>query len=265
MNNTSASNSAIQYDEFFGPLFFEPYALEVAKRIDPAKAMNVLEIASGTGRVTRHIRQRILPSAQLIASDISEDMMVVAKNKLSSLPIGWQNIDAQQLPFPDSSIDLVVCCFGYMFVNDKPKAFAEVYRVLKPGGHFILTTWDKLEHNGASYASRSLAKEYLAEPIPESYNLPTSMHDGASIASLLKNAGFSKMAVEKVQLVSESVSAKAAAEGLVEGGTIYESIKEKSPGLIAVIKKRLEKELGEKYGIAPMRAPMSAVLCEAWK
>jgi hypothetical protein len=97
--------SAAHYDQFFGPLYFEPYALEVIKRIDPAPVAMVLEIAAGTGRVTRHIRERISPSAKLIASDISEDMLAIAQKKLGHLAIDWQNIDAQELPFADNSID----------------------------------------------------------------------------------------------------------------------------------------------------------------
>src|SRR6187455_286277 len=150
-SNVTPGETATHYDQFFGPLYFEPYAIEVAKRIDPAGVAVVLEIAAGTGRVTRHIRERIFPSAKLIASDISEEMLAVAKKKLSHLDIDWQHIDAQQLPFSDNNFDLVICCFGYMFVPDKSKAFAEAYRVLKPGGHFLFTTWDKLENNPASY------------------------------------------------------------------------------------------------------------------
>ncbi|HEY1202435.1 MAG TPA: hypothetical protein VGE79_15705, partial [Niastella sp.] len=78
MNDTSTNDpsfdspggSAFYYDHFLGPLFFEPYAIEIAKRIDPAPVSVALEIASGTGRVTRHIRKCLMPSAKLIASDI---------------------------------------------------------------------------------------------------------------------------------------------------------------------------------------------------
>src|SRR5687768_14023856 len=105
---------AAYYDDFLGPLFFEPYAIEVAKRIDPSSVSIALEIAAGTGRVTRHIRERIAPSARLIASDISDEMLKEARKKLSHLDIDWQIIDAQQLPFDNNSIDLVICCFGYM-------------------------------------------------------------------------------------------------------------------------------------------------------
>jgi ubiquinone/menaquinone biosynthesis C-methylase UbiE len=272
MSDASTKNSpadfpaqtAVHYDQFFGPFYFEPYALEIAKRIDPSKASIVLEIAAGTGRVTRHIRERISPEATLIASDISEDMLAVAKNKLAALDIEWQSIDAQQLPFTDHSIDVVVCSFGYMFVPDKPKAFAEVRRVLNTGGQFLFTTWDQLENNEASFCARSIAAKYLNKPVPASYNLPTSMHDEAGIQKLLMDAGFSKISIEKKQLNSFSASAKEAAAGLLKGG-LYDEIKEHDPGAIQEIKTKLEKKLAEKFGAAPMIAPMSAVICEAWQ
>jgi ubiquinone/menaquinone biosynthesis C-methylase UbiE len=273
MNDTStevpsaddSGGTAAHYDQFFGPLFFEPYAIEVAKRIDPTPVSIALEIAAGTGRVTRHIRERIPASAKLIASDISEDMLGEAKKKLSHLDIEWQNIDAQQLPFSDNSIDLVVCCFGYMFVPDKPKAFAEVHRVLRSGGMFLFTTWDRLEQNAASYISRSIAKEYLEEPLPESYNLATSMSDEAVIRPLLQDAGFSKISIEKVEKLSVSPTAKEATYGLVTGGLFYKEIKKRNPAWIDEIKVKVEKELAEKFGAAPMIAPISAVISQAWK
>lgn len=273
MNDTSTKvppfdcpeEGAFHYDHFLGPLFFEPYAIEVAKRIDPSPVSIALEIAAGTGRVTRHIRERIAASAKLIASDISGEMLAEAKKKLSHLDIDWQNIDAQQLPFTDNSIDLVVCCFGYMFVPDKPKAFAEAYRVLRPGGVFLFTTWDKLEHNAASYASRSLAEKYLKGPLPGSYNLAVSMSDEDVIRPLLEEAGFSKIFIEKVKQFSVCPTGKEAATGLVEGGFIFKEIRQSNPEWIDEIKTKLEKELSEKFGAAPMIAPMSAVISQAWK
>jgi ubiquinone/menaquinone biosynthesis C-methylase UbiE len=257
--------AVIHYDQFFGPLYFEPYAIEVAKRIKPTPNSIVLEIAAGTGRVTRHIRESIPPSTKLIASDISENMLAVAKSKLSHLDVDWQIIDAQELPFSDNSIDLVVCCFGYMFVPDKQKAFEEVYRVLKPGGQFLFTTWDKLENNTASFTSRSIAKKYLEDPLPDSYNLATSMSDKAVIKSLIKDAGFTKISIEQVELFSISRTAKEAAYGLVEDGLIYEEIKKRNPTWIDEIRIKVEKELSEKFGTAPMVAPMSAIISQTWK
>ena len=262
--NTPRS-AAQHYDDFFGPLYFEPYALEVARRIKNIPADIVLEIAAGTGRVTRHIRQAIPSTAKLIASDIDEDMLAIAKNKLPYNNITWQNIDAQELPFSDNSIDLIICCFGYMYVPDRSKAFQEVYRVLKNGGRFLFTTWDKLEANGPSFVSRTIAEEYLSEPVPDSHNTATSMSDETLIRPTLKDAGFDRFSIEKVKLLSGSITAKEAAAGFVNGGGVYDEIYKQHPGSIREIQIRLEEELTRQFGAAPMVAPISAVMTEAWK
>jgi ubiquinone/menaquinone biosynthesis C-methylase UbiE len=253
------------YDQFSGPMFFEPYAIEVSNRIDPSAVTIVLELASGTGRVTRHLRAVLPSTTKLIASDISPDMLAVAKEKLKALDINWEMIDAQQLPFEDNSIDLVVCCFGYMFVPDKLKAFAEAYRVLTPGGMLLFTTWDKLESIGASYVYRSIAKKYLKEPLPESCNLPFLMYDEWAIKEMLQQVGFSKISIEKISKSSISPTAKEASEGLTGGGIIYNAIMSQNPEWLEEIKERVEKELAEKFGEAPMVAPMSAVISQTWK
>ncbi|MCF3110274.1 class I SAM-dependent methyltransferase [Niabella sp. CC-SYL272] len=246
-------------------MFFEPYAIEVAKRIPFPTVSVALELAAGTGRVTRHIRKQIPDSARLIASDINEEMLTVAKEKLGNLDIEWQTIDAQQLPFSDSSVDLIVCCFGYMFVPDKPKAFAEAYRVLRQGGLLLFTTWDQLEHNAASYISRMAAKKYCEEILAESHNLATSMSDEACIRLLLEHAGFLKIAIEKVQKNSVCATARAAAIGLVQNGPLFEAIKKRNPAWVDEIINTTEAELSEKFGAAPMVAPISAVISQAWK
>jgi len=253
------------YDQFSGPLFFEPYAIEVSNRINPSSVDVALELASGTGCVTRHLRNILPVSAKLIASDISQDMLAIAKEKLKASNIDWEMIDAQKLPFEDGSIDLVVCCFGYMFVPDKLKAFEEAYRVLRKDGMLLFTTWDKLELIGASYVYRSIAKKYLKEPLPESYNLPFSMYDKSSITKMLREVGFSKTSVEKVSKLSISPTAKEATEGLTNGGVIYNEIMRRNPDWIEEIKVLVEKELTEKFGESPMVAPMSAVISQAWK
>jgi SAM-dependent methyltransferase len=256
---------AVNYEEFLGPLFFEPYAIEVEKRIDPDGIQLALELACGTGRVTRHIREKIPTSAKLVASDISDDMMAIAQQKVTAPGIEWRIIDAQSLPFDDNSVDLVVCCFGYMFVADKPKAFAEVYRILKPGALFLFTTWDKLEHNAVSYAYRSAAKKYLDDPIPAIYNLPFSMNDEKAMHALLHEAGFLKTSIENIVLNSTSPDVKTVVTGLTQGGNIYNEVMKRHPSGMKEIRKTVERELTEKYGASPMNAPMSAFINRGWK
>jgi ubiquinone/menaquinone biosynthesis C-methylase UbiE len=258
-------SAAKHYDQYMGPMFFEPYAIEVSKLVDASSVQVALELAAGTGRVTRHLRSVLAPTAKLIASDISPDMLAVGKEKLKDANIEWQIIDAQDLPFANGSIDLVVCCFGLMFMPDKLKVCSEVYRVLRAGGMFIVTTWDKLEKNGTSFVYRSIAEKYLSQPLPESYNLPTSMHDESVVRELLLGAGFSRVAVAKQEKDSQCRSAKDAAEALTKGGALSNEIMSRDPSWVDEIKFLVEKELASRYGDAPMTAPISALIGQAWK
>ncbi len=253
------------YEQYLGPMFFEPYAIEISKRFNPSSVQFALEIASGTGRVTRHLREIIPPKSKLVASDISEDMLAEAKGKLKNADIDWQIIDARELPFDGNSIDLVVCSFGYMFVPDKSRAFEEAYRILRPGGKLLFATWDKLELNGASYVYRKIVAEYCGDSLPETYHLPFSMYDEVGLNEILKQTGFSKIIIEKVDKVAHSQTAGYAAYGLTRGGSIYDEIMKRNPAWIEEISARVEKELAEKFGSEPMIAPMRAVISQAWK
>jgi ubiquinone/menaquinone biosynthesis C-methylase UbiE len=253
------------YEQYLGPLFFEPYAIDISQRINPSSVQRVLEIACGTGRATRHLRAVIPSTSELIASDVNPDMLAMAQKKLKEFTISWRIIDAQQLPFEDNSLDLVVCSFGYMFVGDKSKAFAEAFRVLKPGGMLLFSTWDKLELNEASYVFRRILRKYFEDPLPPSYNLPFSFNDPAIINDFLLTAGFSKIVIESVEKMAVSRNATEAANGLTQGGSLYNEIIDRNPLWVEEITATVEKELAEKYGAAPMSAPMKAVVCQAWK
>jgi ubiquinone/menaquinone biosynthesis C-methylase UbiE len=253
------------YDDWLGPLFFEPYAIEVASRIDPSKINTALELACGTGRVTNHLRKKLSTGAKLIASDLSEEMLAIAKKKLQGENIDWRVLDAAALPFENDSMDLIVCCFGYMFVPDRIKAYEEAYRVLRKNGMLLFTTWDEMRYNGASNVYRKAVKKYVGDSLPDSYKLPFSMHNAEDIRKDLASAGFKDIKIERSEKNSVSESAAHAAEALTQGGSIYNELMQRNPEWVKEIRKEVEKELGEKFGVAPMVAPMRALIGEARK
>jgi ubiquinone/menaquinone biosynthesis C-methylase UbiE len=260
-----AESQAQRYDEYLGPLFFEPYAIDVASLVDPSVVSNALEIGCGTGRVTRHLRNILSPASSLVASDISQDMLAVAKEKLQNRNIEWKIIDAESLPFETDSIDLVVCYFGYMFVPDKAKAFGEALRVLRKGGMLLMATWDTIEHNEASHVFRKTVERYFGEPLPESSKVASSMHDPAANTQMLQVAGFSKIDSYRIEKQMHAETARSAAQALVKGGSLYNEIEKRNPAWVDEIIAAVEKELSEKYGKAPMIAPISAIMTQGWK
>src|SRR5437588_12983987 len=103
------------YDRLFVPLIFEPYARDLADRVAKVKPQLVLEIAAGTGVVTRALATELPASARMIATDLNQPMLDRAMSRLSDHRIEWKRADALALPFADQSFDAVICQFGVMF------------------------------------------------------------------------------------------------------------------------------------------------------
>ena len=135
------------YDRYRGPVFFEPYARVLAGRLQDIARGSVLEIAAGTGIVTRMLAELLPAEVTIIASDISQAMLDFAARRAGVDRVVWRQADALALPFPDAAFDAVLCQFGVMFFQDKVAGYREAFRVLKPGGLFAFSVWDQIEHN----------------------------------------------------------------------------------------------------------------------
>src|SRR5688500_15335486 len=144
----------------------------------------------------------------------------------------WKMIVEQRLPFDKYSFDNVVSCFAFMFVEDKTKAFSEVFRVLKPGGMFLLSLWDKLELNGASDVFRKTVKKYLGNDIPKTYGLPFAFYDPGEINQYFVTAGFCDITIEQDQKIATFDSAREASIGLTYGASLYNEIVSRNPAWI---------------------------------
>lgn len=252
------------YDRYLGPYIFEPYALHLvgSAASGSPQPKTILEIACGTGRVTRHL-QKTFPNARLIATDFNKDMLSIARQMTPGTNIEWQTADAQELPFDDRSFDLVIFQFGLMFVPDKPKALSEAHRVLRPGGRLLFSTWDRLENNPVFDLADKVVKKYFPIDPPRFFHLPYSLFDDSQLAAWTKDAGFTDVRVSLTKLTGNSPSAADTATGLLEGTPMYSTLNELAPGQLPVIKADLAKALAKEFGEAPLVSPTAAWIVEA--
>src|SRR5713101_996481 len=130
------------YDTHLVPLIFEPYAADLVNRLRSRSLSRVLEIAAGTGVVTRALASVLPASVSIIATDLNQAMVDQASVVGTKRTVEWRQADAMQLPFPDGTFDAVVCQFGVMFFPEKSKALGEFHRVLRPGGTLLFNVWD---------------------------------------------------------------------------------------------------------------------------
>lgn len=252
------------YDNYLGPFLFEPYAKYVANML-PASAQNILEICSGTGRLTRHLVEKLPPAAKLTASDLSADMLAIAREKIKSKQVDFMVADAQQLPFPDNSFDYVFCQFGLMFFPDKQKGFNEVFRVLKPKGKFIFATWDKTENIPVHkiYYNDILFPFFGKET--GKFLTPFILHKEDELLTFLTNAGFKNNSVENIALKGSSESASQIVNGYLLKHSLGEEVKAKDPDALPVMAEKLLHALTENFGTGKITVKLSAFVGEGEK
>lgn len=217
------------YDRYLGPLLFEPYAEEVARRARVFTPGHVLETAAGTGIVTQVLHEA-LTDANIVSTDLNPAMLDVAAKRVRSDKVTFECADAQDLRFADETFDLVVCQFGVMFFPDKVKANAEVRRVLRNGGRYLAVIWDRLERNPASkIVNDALTELYPDDPPAFLTRMPFGYADPGAIEQDMRAAGFDDVQVETVALSSRPTSARNAAVGLVTGCPLSSEVQERDP------------------------------------
>ena len=179
------------YDTYLVPLIFEPYAADLVDRLRTRSLSRVLEIAAGTGVVTRALASALPDTVSIVATDLNQAMLDHASDVGTNRAVEWRQADAMQLPFADGTFDAVVCQFGVMFFPDRSKAFSQVRRVLKPGGVFIFNAWDRIEENEfADTVTTALEAIFPAAPPRFLARTPHGYHDRGAIVNDVGAGGF---------------------------------------------------------------------------
>ncbi|MGD9979661.1 MAG: class I SAM-dependent methyltransferase [Hyphomonadaceae bacterium] len=247
------------YDQHLGPIIFEPYAADLARRAAAIKAQNVLEIASGTGVSTVALRADLPQATRIVATDLNPAMLDIAREKLASaVNVEFQPADAQALPFADATFDLITIQFGVMFFLDKPAAYAEARRVLKPGATMIFNVWGEMAANPFAEIANGAAIKFFPDNPPKFYLTPFGYADPARVRADLRAGGFSDVRDEVVRCQQDVPDWTHFAKGLIYGNPMIADIQAsptvKADDMVAAI----AAELAQRLGKAPAKLPLEA-------
>jgi ubiquinone/menaquinone biosynthesis C-methylase UbiE len=206
------------YETYLVPLIFQPYADDLATRVAQARPMRVLELAAGTGVVTRALDAALPAGATIVATDLNPAMLAEAAARGTRRTVEWRPADAMTLPFEDASFDAVVCQFGVMFFPDRPHAYAEARRVLRAGGLFAFSAWDRIEYNEfADEVTRAVGTLFPADPPRFLARTPHGYHDRDAIARDVAAGGFARPQIDTVGARSRADSARVPAVAYCQG------------------------------------------------
>ena len=251
------------YDSCLGPAWFDAFAADLAQRLPAKPPGDVLEIACGTGLVTRRLRERLDPSVRLVATDLSRAMLDYARGKLGGREgIEWREADAAKLPFRDGEFGAVVCAFGIMFVPDRQAAFREARRVLRDGGILLFNVWDRIEEIPHATVGAEVIEALFPGDEEMRFSIPYEMHDPALLRRLLTEAHFREVRIEKKRLQVGGVSARTVAIGMIRGTPRSLLIEKRGVPLDEVVEKTTA-ALAKIGGADPYRAHAQAIVVEA--
>lgn len=238
------------YDQLLVPMIFEPYAENLARLAAALSPARVLEIAAGTGAVTRKLASMLPGDTSIVATDLNPPMLALAEQIGTARPVQWRQADALQLPFAESEFDLVICQFGAMFFPDKVKAYTEAKRVLRPGGAFLFNTWDRIEENEfADTVTTALASVFPADPPRFMARTPHGYFDPVIIARQLADAGFATPPrITTVAARSRAESARIVAVAYCQGTLTRSEIEARDASRLGEATDAAEAALAGRFG-----------------
>ena len=261
------SGSIIQnYERYMVPLLFDDYAQDLAHRTPVPDGGRALEIACGTGVVTRHLAATLGGRAELIATDINPDMVNAAQGNVatsSTTPVTddarvqFQVADGTDLPFEDDSFDTVTCQFGVMFYPDRELGYREAARVIRPGGAFVFNIWDALERNAVPRVIHETVVALSPDNPPGFLAVPFGYNNLTDVTAELQRSGFGEVELAVLPRTSRASSAKDVAIGTVLGSPLAGQLAER--GIADEAFEAVERALVDAFGDGEISVPMQAI------
>ena len=248
------------YETYMVPMLFEPYAADIAARAAKRSPKRVLEIAAGTGVVTRALASTLPKDTGIVATDLNQPMLDHAAALGTARPVEWRQADAMEMPFDDESFDAVVCQFGVMFFPDKAKAFAEARRVLRPGGALIFNAWDRIEENEfADTITDALALAFPDAPPRFMARVPHGYFDKATLAQDLAAGGFtSKPEIVTLAKRSRAKWARDVAIAICQGTPVRNEIEARDASRLEEITDLAAEAIARRFGFGDVDGKMQA-------
>lgn len=181
------------YEELFVPALFEPWTGPVLAAAKVKTGDHVLDIACGTGVLTRRALAVTGAGGSVVGADPAPGMLAAAAQIEPS--ISWRLCSAEALDADSQAFDRVVCQFGMMFFADRQQAADEMFRVLKPGGTLAIATWRSIEHNPAYADVIAVLEEHVGAAAANALRLPYSLGNADDVVNVLRNSGFADVTV----------------------------------------------------------------------
>lgn len=184
------------YEGYLGRAIADPFTGVLLDCARPQSGERVLDLASGTGSVARHVAPLVGVGGRVVAVDINAAMLAVGRTLPTPAgpPIEWREGDAVSLDLPDQAFDLVLCQQGLQFFPDRQTSLREIRRVLTPEGRTVISVWQDLDHHPVYKALFEATARKLRANVSD-FDVSFSLGDAGALQYALREAGFGHVEV----------------------------------------------------------------------
>jgi ubiquinone/menaquinone biosynthesis C-methylase UbiE len=184
------------YEKYFVPAIAAPIAADLMEAASIQPGESVLDVACGTGVVTRLAAERVGGAGRVVGLDVSPAMLAVARSRAPrGTRTDWYETSAEAMPLADDGFDVVLCQMGLQFIADKPQALAQMRRVARPGGRVVLNLPGPAPAFFSDFA-RALAR-HIDPKAARFVEIVFSLHDEEELRALMSAAGFEDVRIAK--------------------------------------------------------------------
>ncbi|NQV72718.1 class I SAM-dependent methyltransferase [bacterium] len=196
------SSVAEVYDSGLVPILFMPWAANLISQHGPWEGKSVLDLAAGTGVVSSILGRETGRLGEVVSADINDEMLRIAKRKCHDLEGNFTFVccSADSLQCPDASFDSVVCQQGFQFFPDKKKSAKEMFRVLKPGGKALVSTWLSVEKCSYFGALCKALEDIGEKALSDKMRVPFDYMPANELKDVFDSAGFHDVRIEQVEI-----------------------------------------------------------------
>jgi SAM-dependent methyltransferase len=191
-----SSTAAELYERYLVPTLFTPWATDLVALAALQPGERVLDVACGTGAVTRLAAQCVGPTGTVTGLDVTPGMLAVARALLpSGAPIAWHEGTASAIPLADTAFDVVLCQQGVQFFPDRAAALRDMHRVLVPGGRLALSVWRAPRYNPYVEALAEVIAHYLSPEAGASMRAPCAFGELEALRAVVTGGGFQEVCI----------------------------------------------------------------------
>ncbi len=249
------------YDLGLGPNLFQDHARDLARRIAAIQPKRVLELAAGTGILSRYLRDALDQSCRLTVTDIVGPMLNVAKEKFAeNESVRFEVADAQSLPFDSHCFDAIACQFGVMLFPDKQAAYQEAFRVLSPGGHYLFNIWQSFQANPFAQITHDTLSGFFKSDPPLFWRMPFAYHAPEVVTQSLQEAGFIDIEIWPQIIQAQVEDYDRFAQGLVFGTPLVNEIRNRGCVEAEVVCSAIADALRAEFGAEPSSIQLKSLV-----